>query len=233
MFGRRDRCLLVLSQLAGVPYKHLATMTAGDIAFTDGVATITSPAGRWSLRPADDAVLCGPCAIARWLRVIDLAVTKISTSALKAAVGKADRLTDESPHLCRSNKKLNEATIDGAAVPADQPVGRTPVPAGTDDAALAVPTGRDILAGGPRGAHRDLPVDQDDDTEQSKPTPVPVAPRAVYSRGMRSVLQVERHAELQDMSGINDQLDDVDELDHRAKTLLDSETLSASNRALP
>ena len=24
MFGRRDRCLLVLSQLAGVPYKHLA-----------------------------------------------------------------------------------------------------------------------------------------------------------------------------------------------------------------
>ena len=26
MFGRRDRCLLVLSQLAGVPYTHLAHM---------------------------------------------------------------------------------------------------------------------------------------------------------------------------------------------------------------
>ena len=31
MFGRRDRCLLVLSQLAGVPYRHLATLTAGEI----------------------------------------------------------------------------------------------------------------------------------------------------------------------------------------------------------
>src|SRR6478736_6442195 len=26
MFGRRDRCLLVLSQIAGVPYKHLAAL---------------------------------------------------------------------------------------------------------------------------------------------------------------------------------------------------------------
>ena len=31
MFGRRDRCLLVLSQLARVPYQHLATVSAGDI----------------------------------------------------------------------------------------------------------------------------------------------------------------------------------------------------------
>src|SRR5664279_3336002 len=30
MFGRRDRCLVVLSQLAGVPYQHLARLTAGD-----------------------------------------------------------------------------------------------------------------------------------------------------------------------------------------------------------
>ena len=31
MFGRRDRALLVLSQLVGVPYQHLAALTAGDI----------------------------------------------------------------------------------------------------------------------------------------------------------------------------------------------------------
>ena len=30
MFGRRDRVLLVLSQLAGVPYKHIALLTAAD-----------------------------------------------------------------------------------------------------------------------------------------------------------------------------------------------------------
>ena len=46
MFGRRDRCLLVLSQLAGVPYKHLATLTVGDITVADGTATITSSSRR-------------------------------------------------------------------------------------------------------------------------------------------------------------------------------------------
>ena len=45
MFGRRDRCLVVLSQLAGVPYQHLATLTAGDIYIADGVVTIRSAAG--------------------------------------------------------------------------------------------------------------------------------------------------------------------------------------------
>jgi len=45
MFGRRDRCLLVLSQLGGVPYKALATVTVGDITLVDGTATIRSPAG--------------------------------------------------------------------------------------------------------------------------------------------------------------------------------------------
>ena len=65
MFGRRDRALLVLSQLAGVPYRHLATLTAGDLHIADGVAAIRSPAGEWTLRPADEAVVCGPCAVVR------------------------------------------------------------------------------------------------------------------------------------------------------------------------
>ena len=45
MFGRRDRCLLVLSQLAGVPYKALATVTAGDVTLVDGTATIRYAGG--------------------------------------------------------------------------------------------------------------------------------------------------------------------------------------------
>src|SRR6478736_4702206 len=52
MFGRRDRCLLVLSQLAGVPYKHLATLTAGDVTVIEGVATVTGAAAVWAVRPA-------------------------------------------------------------------------------------------------------------------------------------------------------------------------------------
>ena len=61
MFGRRDRAPLVLTQLAGVPYKYIAVLTAGDISIADGVATVRSAAGEWTLRPADDAVVCGPC----------------------------------------------------------------------------------------------------------------------------------------------------------------------------
>ena len=90
MFGRRDRCLLVLSQLAGVPYSTSPTLTAGDISIADGVATIRSPAGEWTLRPADDAVLCGPCAVVRWLKILDLAVTKPSTKTIARALKKRD-----------------------------------------------------------------------------------------------------------------------------------------------
>src|SRR5664279_780485 len=78
MFGRRDRCLLVLSQLAGVPYKHLAVLTAGDVSIADGVATIRSPAGEWTIGANRDVVLCGPCAVVRWLKILGLAVTKPS-----------------------------------------------------------------------------------------------------------------------------------------------------------
>ena len=65
MFGRRDRCLLVLSQLAGVPYRHLATLTAGDIIVAGGVATIRSLAGEWTIGADGDVVLCGSCAVTR------------------------------------------------------------------------------------------------------------------------------------------------------------------------
>ena len=187
MFGRRDRCLLVLSQLAGVPYRHLATTIVGDIAVTDGVATITSPAGRWSVCPADDVLLCGPCTIARWMRVVDLAVTKISTSALKEAVGKADPLTDESPHLCRSNKMLHEATLTVPLFPPIDQWGALPFPLQPLTPHSLSRRVRDLLAGG-LGAHRDLPVDAEEETVTVEPASTSAVERAVYSRGMRSVL---------------------------------------------
>ena len=89
MFGRRHRYLLVLSQLAGVPYTHLATLTAGDISLIEATATIRSAAGSWTLLPDDDALLCGALGITRWLRVVDIAVTKITTEA----VNKAEKMT--------------------------------------------------------------------------------------------------------------------------------------------
>src|SRR5664279_5003967 len=82
MFGRRDRCLLVLSQLAGVPYRRLARLTVGDVMVADGHARITSNAGEWTLRPADDGPpLCGPCAVTRWVRALDVVLTRHSNRA--------------------------------------------------------------------------------------------------------------------------------------------------------
>ena len=122
IFGRRDRCLLVLSQLAGVPYRHLATLTAGDISIADGVTTIRSPAGEWTLRPADDAVLCGPCAVTRWLKILDLAVTKPSTNTIARALKKASAVDHRSPHVCQTGPVLGEVTrgVPGAAT--DRPM---------------------------------------------------------------------------------------------------------------
>jgi hypothetical protein len=92
MFGRRDRCLLVLSQLAGVPYQVLAMLTAGDGSFVGGMATINSAAGAWTLCPASGgALLGGPCAIARWLEVLDVAVTRIATGGCPVTEGRPRR----------------------------------------------------------------------------------------------------------------------------------------------
>src|SRR6478735_1562708 len=49
LFGQRDRCLLVLSQLARIPYQQLARLTAGDITITGGVAAITIDGRTWTI----------------------------------------------------------------------------------------------------------------------------------------------------------------------------------------
>ncbi len=117
IFGRRDRCLLVLSQLAGVPYKHLAGLTAGDVAVVAGITVVTCAAGAWTLTPDDDPAVCGCCVVARWLRVLDLAATKINTGIVAGAVDKAEAVTSASPHLCRSSKQLDAVTREAPLFP--------------------------------------------------------------------------------------------------------------------
>jgi len=80
MFGRRDRCLLVLSQLAGVPYRRLATLTAADVTVADGKVTTDSPPGPWTVAADPDPTLCAPCAVTRWLRLLNLVVTAPTTA---------------------------------------------------------------------------------------------------------------------------------------------------------
>ena len=180
MFGRRDRCLLVLSQLAGVPYKHLAALTAGDITLTAGTATISANAGTWTLLPGDDALLCGSCAVVRWLRVLDLVVTRPGKRDLAKALKKAKAVTGGSAHLCRSTRGMDAATMIVPLLPPIDQWGYIPFSVQRLTPHSLSRRVRDLLAGD-LGARRDLPVDTDEAPATPAKAP-PLVPRAEYKR---------------------------------------------------
>ena len=102
MFGRRDRCLLVMSQVAGIPYKDLALLTAGLVTVAGGAA---SAAGAITLTATDSPVLCGPCALTRWHRVLDAVMSKPSHRVLARQVKDATR--SPSSHLTCADPPAN------------------------------------------------------------------------------------------------------------------------------
>ena len=141
MFGRRDRCLLVLSQLAGVPYQHLATLTAGDVTVAAGAATITAAGQTRTVEAvrrsgAVRAVRDHPLAAdPRRDRHQDRHPRGLD------APRKAESLTSESPHVCRGTARARRPVGRPPAAGAGQPVGTRPVPADPDVTARGVPAG--------------------------------------------------------------------------------------------
>jgi hypothetical protein len=229
MFGRRDRCLLVLSQLAGVPYRHLARLTAGDLGVADGV---TMAADVWRVAADPDPVLCGSCAVTRWLRLLDLVVTRISNRAIAPVLKKATPLTERSPHLCRSTRPLDQATLGVPLLPPIDQWGYVPFPVKRLTPHSLSRRVRDLLAGD-LGAHRDLPVDTDEEPETS--ALVPVVDRKVYSREDSQRAWAKRRADLDQLAGVDDLLSDVDarvmELDRRTAAILAGQTDSNEPRS--
>jgi hypothetical protein len=225
MFGRRDRCLLVLSQIAGVPYRHLAALTAGDVTVADGTATITAPAVTWTLRPADDGLLCGPCAVTRWVRVLNLVITRPNNRDIAQALKKAKPVTGRSPHLCRSTRGLDEATLAVPLLPPIDQWGYIPFPVQRLTPHSLSRRVRDLL-GGDLGAHRDLPVDIEHPPEPTGP--VNPTPRAVYGRDDAQQGWARRRADLRDIAGVAEVLDQIDaraaELQQRTAAILAAET---------
>jgi hypothetical protein len=227
MFGRRDRCLLVLSQLAGVPYRVLATVTAGDVSVMDGTATITSPAGSWTLRPADDGpLMCGVCAILRWLEVLDIAATRVATGEVAGLLKGAPEVTGRSPHVCQLSLELAASTRGTPLLsPIDQ-WGALPFPPPPLTPHSLSRRARDLLAGD-LGAHRALDVDPPE-PPAPEPPPAVLTPRPVYSRRDRELAWQRRRADLDDLSGIDDVLNRVDarahDLARRTAAILQSET---------
>lgn len=139
--GRRDRALLVLTTLAALPYPVIAALSAGDVTIAGGVASIRAPAGATTLRFVDDGLLCGPCALARWVHALDLTVAYPDGRVIAAVIARAVPLTADSPHLCHSNNAITELTSRVALLP---PVDRWGHPVRVQHPASGATPGGDV-----------------------------------------------------------------------------------------
>ncbi|HEY5114195.1 MAG TPA: hypothetical protein VIJ00_01585 [Nakamurella sp.] len=115
--GRRDRALLVLSQMAGLPQDEIAKLTAGDVVIADGVATITAPTGVIRLAASGDGMICGPCALARWLHVLNLTAVYSDRCVIDSVIARGAPLSTNSPHLCDGTAAASDSTAQLLLLP--------------------------------------------------------------------------------------------------------------------
>lgn len=110
LFGRRDRVLLILTA-AGVPLDQLATAPAGALTVDSGAAAFIPGAvsGGVTVTAAADPRVCGPCACARWLRLLNLIAESVSHRRWRDALHAATPVTAQSPHLCRARTQTSAA----------------------------------------------------------------------------------------------------------------------------
>ena len=139
---------------------------------------------------------------------------EIPPTGLAKQLADAGPVTDRSAHRCHRPANCRRSawmfrccrrSISGVR----------PLPVTTAHPALAVPPGPGHL-NGDLGAHRDLPVDPDEDTEPARLAPVPVVGRGVYSREDSQRAWTRRRADLKKNTVIDDVLA---EIDFRAKEL--------------
>jgi hypothetical protein len=108
--GRRDRAVLVLLQMAGMSDEDIAGLTAGDMVIADGAATISAPTGTITLAASGDSLSCGPCALARWLHLLDMTVIYPDRCVIDAVIARGAPLSAGSPHLCGGTHAVTDAT---------------------------------------------------------------------------------------------------------------------------
>ena len=156
LFGRRDRCLLVLSQFAQIPHRHLAGLVPGDITVADGVATVRLAGAVRTVEAVDDPVLCGPCAIVRWLQTHEVIVVKIATRAVCDHLRKAKTLTSTTPHACRRPLMIDDRSSGNPLLAPVTQWGHAPFPLTPMSSHAVSRQARDLLDG-IITVHRDLP----------------------------------------------------------------------------
>jgi len=205
-FGRRDRALLVVAG-AGVPYRRIAALTAGDVVLIGGVATINTAIGLVTLQPNVDPMLCGPCALVRWLRALHLALTSPATRTLAGAIDRTPAVDGASPHLCRSRRPIAQGIGDVPLLPPIDPRGHLAI-----DPRPLTPHSLSHLARGnttSQGAvHRVDP--QSPDEPQPPPAPPVAPPPTPYTASDWEQAVARRRADQNHLRGVDRALDEVD-----------------------
>jgi len=237
MFGRRDRCLLVLSQLAGVPYQHLATLPAGDITLTDRSATVTAGTRTWTIAPVADPVVgpalsSGGCGC--WTSRPPTSAPQRSptpSGTPPPSPGLPAPVPQNQHHRCRHH--------GGAVAAADQPMGSPAVPAPPAEPARHLPP-RPGPARRPT-SHLPHPPDPGPDTaDQPAPaaaTSVEPPDGAVFDRAAAQQAWTKRRNDLDSLADVADPMTDIDQqiaaLQQRVNTLLDGRTTNGPERWSP
>ena len=126
LFGRRDRALLTLAASTTIPYRQLPRLTVRQLRVADGVATVTDHRGvEHVIRAAVNSVLCGPCTLVRWRRVLD---TEVTHKRVKKLLKDAEEVTPDSNHSCQAPKPFDDRTLDAPLFPPINQWGQLPYP---------------------------------------------------------------------------------------------------------
>ncbi len=209
VFGRRDRTLLTLAAGTSIPYRQLAALTVGQLHIAGGVATITDHHGAaHTVEAAADPVLCGPCTLVRWRRVLNTAVTRHATRALVDLLKKAEEVTATSHHPCRAPKPIDDKTL---AVPLFPPInqwGHLPEPNRPMSPHSASHLARQADTG--IAHHKTLDTQKFVTvvtTGQSAPEPAPVLERPVWDWAAANQKKKDAIAA---MAALTETMDDID-----------------------
>jgi len=165
-----------------------------------------------------DPVLCGPCTLVRWRRVLD---TEVQHLSVKELLRKSETVTGDSHHPCHAPKPIDPRTLDAPVFPPINQWGHLPLPIrplsphSTSRLARQADTG---LA-----HHRVLDVDEvvtSVAAGQAATEPAPVVARPVYDWEAANQRKIDA---VQQLAPLADALDDIeariDELVARTKGL--------------
>jgi len=179
LFGRRDRALLTLAAQTTIPYRQLPRLTVAQLRIADGTATVTDHHGiAHVVETMADPVMCGPCALVRWRRVLD---TEVQHKSVKELLRKAETVTGGSHHPCHNPKPIDDKTLNAPLFPPVNQWGHLPLPIrplsphSTSRLARQADTGLDH--------HRVLDVDEpaaSSGADQAAIEPAPAVVRPVY-----------------------------------------------------